>query len=57
MAAKLKNLRRVLMLWHSQFRNMVKAIKNRKLVLLFLDILEEFRDLSLQEWNFRSLVQ
>jgi hypothetical protein len=35
----------------------VKAIQNSKLVLLFLDILEEFWDLSLQEWNFRSLVQ
>jgi hypothetical protein len=35
----------------------VKTIQNSKMVLLFLDILEEFRNLSLQEWNFKSLVQ
>jgi hypothetical protein len=50
-------LRRVLRLWHSQLPNPVKAIQNSKLVLLFLDILEELKDLSPQEWNFRSLVQ
>jgi hypothetical protein len=27
------------------------------MVILFLDILEEFRDLSLEEWNFRKIVQ
>jgi hypothetical protein len=57
MVAKFKNLRRVLRLWHSQLPNMVKTIQNNKLVLLFLDILEEFRDISLQEWNFKGLVQ
>jgi hypothetical protein len=57
MVARFKNLRRVLRLWHSQLSNPVKAIQNSKLVLLFLDILEELRDLSPQEWNFRSLVQ
>jgi hypothetical protein len=27
------------------------------MVILFLDILEEFRDLSLEEWSFRKIVQ
>jgi hypothetical protein len=35
---------------------LVATITSNKLVLQFLDILEEFRDLSLEEWNFRALV-
>jgi hypothetical protein len=27
------------------------------MLLMFLDILEEFRDLSLEEWNMRKIVQ
>jgi hypothetical protein len=54
---KFKNLRRVLRLWHSKLSNLAATITSNKLVLQFLDILEEFRDLSLEEWNFRALVQ
>jgi hypothetical protein len=31
--------------------------KNNKLLLGFLDRMEEFRDLTLEEWNFRQIVQ
>jgi hypothetical protein len=30
---------------------------NNKLVLRFMDILEEFRDLSLEEWYFRQIIK
>jgi hypothetical protein len=54
--AKFKNLRRVLRVWHSKLSNLAATITSNKLVLQFLDILEEFRDLSVEEWNFRALV-
>jgi hypothetical protein len=54
--AKFKNLRRVLRSWHSQLSNLSATISNNKMVLAFLDNLEEFHDLSLAEWNFRSTV-
>jgi hypothetical protein len=37
--------------------NLAATIENNKLMLLFLDNLEQFRDLSLEECNFRLLVQ
>jgi hypothetical protein len=55
--AKFKNLRRVLRCWYAQISNLATAIHNNKLVLSFMDNVEEFRDLSLEEWNFRQLVQ
>jgi hypothetical protein len=36
---------------------MKENIRNVKLVLSFLNIIEEFRDLSLIEWNFRKLLE
>jgi hypothetical protein len=56
-SAKFKNLRRVLKMWHSQIPNLNSNIVNNRLMLSFLDVLEETRYLSLQEWNFRLLVQ
>jgi hypothetical protein len=55
--ATFKNLRRALRAWHSQLSNLAATIENNKLMLLFLDNLEQFRDLSLEECNFRLLVQ
>jgi hypothetical protein len=57
LVAKFKNFRRVLRFWYSQLANLSKTIESNKLMLLFLDALEEFRDLSLQVWNFRALVR
>jgi hypothetical protein len=53
---KFKNLRRVLRLWHTRPSNLAATITNNKLVLQFLDVLEEFRHLSLEEWNFRTIL-
>jgi hypothetical protein len=54
---KFKNLRRVLRQWQGQISNLAKIIEDNKLMISFLDYLEEFRDLALEEWNFRLLVQ
>lgn len=51
---KFKNLRRVLKAWHSQLSNLKQNISNVKLVLSLMEMLEEFRDLSIHEWNFRE---
>jgi len=54
---KFKNLRRVIRAWQSQLSNLKANIANVKLVLSFLGLLEEFRDLSLHEWNFRHILE
>jgi hypothetical protein len=44
-SAKFKNLRRVFKAWQSQLPNLPKTTQNCKDVILFLDVLEEHRDL------------
>jgi len=55
--AKFKNLRKVFRAWKDCLPNLATIIKNCKQVLFFLDTLEEFRDLSIEEWNFRANLQ
>jgi hypothetical protein len=57
MMAKFKNLRRVLRCWYAQISNLATTIQNNKMVLNFLGTIEEHRDMSLEEWNFRQLLQ
>jgi hypothetical protein len=47
--AKFKNLRMVMRCWYAQISNLATTIQNNKMVLSFLDAVEEFRDLSLKE--------
>jgi hypothetical protein len=47
--AKFKNLRRVLKAWKLQLPSLGKTIQNCKEIILFLDIMEEFRDLTVEE--------
>lgn len=54
LGAKFKNLRRVLRMWQKQLPSIAKTIQNCKEVISFMDILEEARDLTLEEWNFRD---
>jgi len=54
---KFKNLRRVLKEWKQTLSNLKEIISNVKLVLTFINFLEEFRDLSLVEWNFIKLLE
>lgn len=55
--AKFKNLRKVLKHWRHSLSNLKANISKVKLVLQFLNFLEECRDLSLIEWNFRTLLE
>ncbi|KAG2557586.1 hypothetical protein PVAP13_8NG239509 [Panicum virgatum] len=43
--------------WQSQLSSLKANIQNVKLILSFMGFLEEFRDLFMQEWNFRSILQ
>jgi CRISPR/Cas system-associated endonuclease Cas1 len=53
--AKFKNLRRVLKAWKLHFPSLGKTIQICKEIILFLDIMEEFRDLTVEEWNSRTI--
>jgi hypothetical protein len=57
LGAKFKKLRRVLKAWHNQLESLIKTIENNRMALFLLDSLEEHRDLSLDEWNFRLIIQ
>jgi hypothetical protein len=52
--AKFKNLRKNFRKWQQQLPSLAKTIEQCKMVLSFLDTMEEFRDLSLEKWNFRA---
>jgi hypothetical protein len=49
---KMKNLRKGLRNWQAAKVTIKTAIANVRLLLLFLDIISDYRDLSLEEWNF-----
>jgi hypothetical protein len=53
---KLKNLRRVIRAWQGQLSNLNITINNNKVMLSFLDMIEESRDMTLEEWNFRKII-
>jgi hypothetical protein len=55
--AKFKNLRRVLKEWHKKISNLASSIANVKDLISHMDMLEEFRDLSLYEWDFREILK
>lgn len=55
--AKFKYLTRMLKEWQSTLSNLKVAICNVKLTFSFLLFIEEFRDLTLPEWNFKSLLE
>jgi hypothetical protein len=55
--AKFKNLRKVLKTWKLTLSNLKQNITNIKLILDFINLLEDFRDLSLVEWNFRVILE
>jgi hypothetical protein len=57
LGSKFKNMRKFLRQWHGNLANLAKTIENNKLIILLLDSMEEFRDLTLEEWNFRKIMQ
>ena len=54
--AKFKNIRRVIRAWQSHLSSLKANISNVKLIITFMGLLEEFRDLTLEEWNFRKIL-
>lgn len=56
LTAKFKSLRSALRSLQSQLSNLKVTIANIKLVVSFLDTIEEWRDLTVQEWNFREIL-
>lgn len=57
MAAKFKNLRRVLKRWSKGIRRLTTLINKCNEILLVVDKLEEQRLLTLQENNFRKIIK
>jgi hypothetical protein len=54
--AKFERARKVLKQWHRNLPIISSSIENIKLIIQFLDIVEEMRDLTLQEWNFHNIL-
>jgi hypothetical protein len=54
---KMKLSRKHLKEWQKNLPKLAKTIDNTKLVIQFIDLIEEHRDLEVQEWNFRRLLQ
>jgi hypothetical protein len=55
--AKFKNLRISLKAWKRYLSNLKTNIANIKLLLGFFCFIEEFRDLSIVEWNFKAILE
>lgn len=54
--AKCKNLRKTLRSWSQKLSNIKKNLENVKNVLSLLEAIEEHRDLTVLEWNFKNLL-
>lgn len=54
--AKFKKLRAIFKEWQKSLSSLKTIITNVKNIHFFLEILEEYRDLSLAEWNFKSIL-
>jgi hypothetical protein len=52
--AKFKNLRKSLRSWQKNLSGLKRNINNVKLVLGLLETIEEVRDLTIMEWNFKE---
>jgi transposase-like protein len=42
--------------WHIRLPNLASWIDNVKLIVQFLDFIEDHRDLTIQQWNFRDIM-
>jgi len=54
---KFKSLRGALRAWSSRISNLKSNIDNVSTTIQRLDIIEEYEYLSLEEWNFRSILK
>jgi hypothetical protein len=56
LTAKLKCSRKCLNDWQKNLPKLAETIENIKLANQFIDLIEEHRDLEIQEWNFKDLL-
>ena len=57
LTAKLKLLRKKLKEWHAAKTRLKTLITNTRTVLQFLEVLGEYRDLSIEEWNLKEFLK
>jgi hypothetical protein len=57
LTTKFKYTRKILKDWQRSLPNIDKTVRQIKLLIEFIDFIEEHRDLSIEEWNFRELLQ
>lgn len=57
LTAKFKALRKRLREWQASKTGMRTIIANTRVSLQFLEVLGEYRDLSVEEWNFKELLK
>jgi hypothetical protein len=50
-------MRKALREWHINLQSLAKTIENNKMMILFFDSLEEFRNFSIEEWYARNIIQ
>jgi hypothetical protein len=55
--AKLKFLRKNLREWQASMQNLKTVIANVRIIILFLEVIADHRDLSLAEWNFHKILE
>jgi hypothetical protein len=56
LTAKLKCSRKCLNDWQKNLPKLAETIENIKLANQFIDLIEEHRDLEIQEWNFKDVL-
>jgi hypothetical protein len=54
--AKLKRTRKAIQGWHKSLPNLAKLIDKVKMVIQLLDFIEESKDLTIHEWNFKDIL-
>jgi hypothetical protein len=54
--AKFKRARKVIHGWQKSLPNLAKLIDKVELIIQFMDFIEESRDLTIQEWNFKDVL-
>jgi hypothetical protein len=54
--AKFKRARKAIQGWYKSLPNLAKLIDKVKLVIQLLYFIEESRDLTVQEWNFKEIL-
>lgn len=54
--AKFKRARKALSQWYKQLPKLANTIGNIKIIIQFMDLIEETRDLTVQEWNLGDIL-